>query len=83
MLPELSAVAWLCLGLGAFLVGISKTAVPGFNTVPVALFASILPAKTSTGALLILLMIGDIFALLAYRKHAHWPTLIRMVPAVL
>lgn len=83
MLPELSAVAWSCLGLGAFLVGISKTAIPGFNTVSVALFASILPAKTSTGALLILLMVGDIFALLAYRKHAHWPTLIRMVPAVL
>lgn len=82
MLPELSAIAWSCLGLGAFLVGMSKTAVPGFNTVSVALFASILPAKTSTGALLILLMVGDIFALLAYRKHAHWPTLVRMVPAV-
>lgn len=83
MLPELSIIAWACLALGAFLVGISKTAIPGFNTVSVALFASVLPAKTSTGALLILLMVGDIFALLAYRKHAHWPTLTRMVPAVL
>ncbi|MBF0808608.1 sulfite exporter TauE/SafE family protein [Rothia nasimurium] len=83
MLPELSTVAWSCLGVGAFLVGISKTAIPGFNTVSVALFASILPAKISTGALLILLMVGDIFAILVYRKHAHWLTLIRMVPAVL
>lgn len=83
LLPELSTLAWVALALGAFLVGISKTAIPGFNTVSVALFASVLPAKASTGALLLLLMVGDIFALLAYRKHAHWPTLIRMVPAVL
>lgn len=83
LLLELSTLAWVALALGAFLVGISKTAIPGFNTVSVALFASVLPAKASTGALLLLLMVGDIFALLAYRKHAHWPTLIRMVPAVL
>lgn len=83
LLPELSTLAWVALALGAFFVGISKTAIPGFNTVSVALFASVLPAKASTGALLLLLMVGDIFALLAYRKHAHWPTLIRMIPAVL
>lgn len=80
---DLSPLSWTLLAVAAFLVGISKTAIPGVNTVSVALFASVLPAKASTGALLLLLIVGDIFALSVYRKHAHWPTLIRMVPAVL
>lgn len=80
---ELSWLAWTGLAVAAALVGFSKTALPGINTLSVALFAAILPAKPSTGALLILLMVGDAFALWTYRRSAHWPTLIRMIPAVL
>lgn len=82
MLPDLSLLAWAGLLCGALLVGFSKTALPGINTLAVALFAAILPAKASTGALLVLLLVGDCFALWNYRRHAHWPTLIRMMPAV-
>lgn len=32
--------------------------------------------------MLLLLIVGDVFALLAYRRHAHWPTLLRLAPAV-
>ena len=28
-------------------------------------------------------MVGDVFALIAYRRHAHWPTLLRLAPAVI
>lgn len=83
MLAEITALGWAALAAGALLVGVSKTALPGVNTVSVALFAAVLPARASTGALLLLLMLGDVFALWAYRRHAHWPTLIRMIPAVL
>lgn len=83
MLPDLSTVAWAALALAAVLVGFSKTALPGINTLAVAIFAAVLPAKPSTGALLLLLIVGDMFALWTYRKHAHWPTLVRMLPAVL
>ncbi|MDO4252988.1 MAG: sulfite exporter TauE/SafE family protein [Rothia sp. (in: high G+C Gram-positive bacteria)] len=76
-------LAWLGLGLAAFLVGLSKTLLPGVNTVSVAIFAGIMPAKISTGALLLLLILGDGMALAAYRRSAHWPSLIRMIPAVL
>ncbi|WP_396350903.1 sulfite exporter TauE/SafE family protein [Kocuria varians] len=82
MLPELTTIAWAGLVCGALLVGFSKTALPGINTLAVALFAAILPAKASTGALLVLLLVGDCFALWNYRRHAHWPTLVRMMPAV-
>lgn len=83
MLAELGFLPWLALALGAFLAGLSKTAIPGVNTLAVALFAGILPAKESTGALLLLLMVGDVFAVFSYRKQAHWPTLIRLLPAVI
>ncbi|MCK6210973.1 sulfite exporter TauE/SafE family protein [Georgenia sp. EYE_87] len=81
--PELSALAWSLLTLGAVLVGLSKTAVPGAATIAVALFAAVLPARASTGALLVLLMVGDLFAVWSYRAHADLATLRRLVPTVL
>lgn len=81
-LPELGALAWTLLVLAAASSGLSKTALPGLGTFSVAIFAAVLPAKASTGTLLLLLIIGDIFALLTYRRHANWPTLVRLIPAV-
>lgn len=83
MLPDPSALAWVALALGAFLIGFSKTALPGINMLSVLIFASVLPTKLSTAAVLLLFLVGDVFALLAHRRHAHWPTLFRMLPAVL
>lgn len=74
--------AWAALGMAAVVIGISKTALPGGSILAIALFAAVLPARTSTAATLLLLMVGDVFALLAYRRHAHWPTLLRLAPAV-
>lgn len=82
LLPDLAPIAWVLLALAALLVGVSKTALPGINTLSIAVFAAILPAKASTGALLLLLIVGDVFALLSYRRHADWATLIRLIPAV-
>lgn len=81
-MPELMPWAWALLALAAVNVGISKTAIPGGGILSVALFAAVLPARTSTAALLLLLIVGDVFAVIAYRKHAHWPTLLRLAPAV-
>ena len=73
---------FIALALAALLVGFSKTAVSGANTVSLAIFAAILPAKASTGVLLPILIAGDVLAVLTYRRHAHWPTLWRLFPAV-
>ncbi|MFD7458075.1 MULTISPECIES: sulfite exporter TauE/SafE family protein [unclassified Streptomyces] len=70
------------LALAAMLVGFSKTAVSGANTISLAVFAAVLPARASTGVLLPLLIAGDVLAVLTYRRHAHWPTLWRLFPAV-
>ncbi|WP_329150694.1 sulfite exporter TauE/SafE family protein [Streptomyces niveus] len=73
---------FVALAAAAALVGFSKTAVSGANTVSLAVFAAVLPARESTGVLLPILIVGDTIAVLTYRRHAHWPTLWRLFPAV-
>ncbi|WP_328718056.1 sulfite exporter TauE/SafE family protein [Streptomyces sp. NBC_00247] len=70
------------LAAASALVGFSKTSINGANTISLAVFAAVLPARESTGVLLPLLIAGDVLAVLVYRRHAHWPTLLRLFPAV-
>ncbi|CAL9364667.1 hypothetical protein SUDANB145_00744 [Streptomyces sp. enrichment culture] len=79
---HLTGWEFAALALAALLVGFSKTAVSGANTVSLAIFAALLPARASTGVLLPVLIAGDVLAVLTYRRHAHWPTLWRLFPAV-
>ncbi|MHA5052121.1 sulfite exporter TauE/SafE family protein [Streptomyces sp. SD15] len=79
---HLSIWEFAALAAAALLVGFSKTAVSGANTVSLAIFAAVLPARASTGVLLPVLIVGDVLAVLTYRRHAHWPTLWRLFPAV-
>jgi len=81
--PDLSLLDFFLLALAAWLVGLSKTALPGAGTISVAIFAAVLPARQSTGALLTLLILGDLFAVWTYHAHADWAALRRLVPAVL
>ena len=78
----LSAGDLILLALGALLVGFAKTSIGGVGSISVALFAAVLPARESTGALLPLLIAGDLFALQAYRAHADWARLLRLFPSV-
>ncbi|MFK4144918.1 sulfite exporter TauE/SafE family protein [Streptomyces sp. NPDC004065] len=79
---HISGWGFAALALASLLVGFSKTAVSGANTVSLAVFAAVLPARASTGVLLPVLIAGDVLAVLTYRRHAHWPTLWRLFPAV-
>ncbi|NEB61555.1 sulfite exporter TauE/SafE family protein [Streptomyces diastaticus] len=81
-LGHLTGWQFAALAFAALLVGFSKTAVSGANTVSLAIFAAVLPARASTGILLPVLIAGDVLAVLTYRRHAHWPTLWRLFPAV-
>ncbi|MEZ7002168.1 sulfite exporter TauE/SafE family protein [Streptomyces sp. AD55] len=79
---HLTGWEFAALAFAALLVGFSKTAVSGANTVSLAIFAAVLPARASTGILLPVLIAGDLLAVATYRRHAHWPTLWRLFPAV-
>ncbi|NJP52095.1 sulfite exporter TauE/SafE family protein [Streptomyces sp. SBST2-5] len=81
-ITQLTGWEFAALAIAACLVGFSKTAVSGANTVSLAVFAAVLPARASTGVLLPILIAGDVLAVLTYRRHAHWPTLWRLFPAV-
>jgi uncharacterized membrane protein YfcA len=80
---ELTLGAWLWLAVAAMLVGVAKTAVAGVGSIAIVIFAAVLPARESTGAILPLLMCGDVIAVSHYRRHADWGTLWRLLPGVL
>ena len=83
MLPTLTAITWILLMVVASLCGIAKTALPGAATIAVALCTAVMPAKESTGAILLMLMTGDLLAVWSYRRDADFRMLRRLVPAVL
>jgi hypothetical protein len=71
---------WFLAALGALLVGVAKTGITGLSLLFVALFASIMPARRSTGLVLPLLIVGDLVAFATYRRHAQWRHVWRMLP---
>ena len=66
----------------AILVGVAKTGVSGMAILVVPLIAMVFPAKESVGALLPMLITGDILAVIYYRQHAQWGQLIKLFPGV-
>ena len=75
--------AALAMGAAALVVGYSKTALGGLGVVAVAIFATVLPAKQSTAAILAVLIVGDLVAVWHYRRDADWTIVRRLLPAVL
>lgn len=71
---------WAMALLGAFLVGTSKTGLPGGVTLAVVLFTQILPAREATGALLPVLIVADIVAVSLLHQHTNWAQLLRLFP---
>jgi uncharacterized protein len=80
--PELTTIDLIPLYLAALVIGFSKTSIGGAGTIAVAVFAAVLPAKESTGIILPLLILGDLFAISIYRRHADWGLLVRLFPSV-
>ena len=83
-LPFEPTVLYLALAIfAAFIIGVSKTSVGGVATLAVGIFGLLMPAKESTAAVLLLLIIGDVIGVLSYRRHADWGLLKKLLPAVL
>lgn len=76
---------WFMAVLAAFCVGLSKSGFGGVGMFTVALMASVMRGHElqSTGVVLPLLICGDLFAVRAFRRHARWPLLIRILPPAL
>jgi uncharacterized membrane protein YfcA len=73
-------------GSAALLIGFSKTGIPGVGMPAIAIMAEAFPVdntKLAVGAMVPLLIVGDMFAVFYYRRHADWSRLAELVPYVL
>ena len=69
--------------LAALIIGFSKTSIGGLSAIAIAIFATLMPARESTAAILLLLLIGDLVAVWHYRHDCDWGLLRRLIPAVI
>jgi uncharacterized membrane protein YfcA len=74
--PQMFGLAFL----GAFILGVSKAGVKGIAVLIVTLMALAFGSKPSTGLLMPLLLVGDVFAIAYYHQHAQWSYLKRFLP---
>lgn len=77
---DFTIIQWTILILSAMLIGMSKVGVPGVSLIVIPALAMIFGGKPSTGVLLPMLMLADIFGVTYYHRHADWKNLIRMFP---
>jgi len=81
---HLSAYQWVLGGACAFLVGIAKTGMPGLGILVVPLMVlAVGDARLAAGWLLPMLSTGDVFAVIAWRRHAAAKRLFSLAPWVL
>lgn len=69
--------------LSGLLVGASKAGLRGIGIIVVALMVIVFGARQSTGILLPLLIIGDVLAVVYYKRHVKWIYLRKFLPAMI
>ena len=72
--------SFLLAGVAAFLMGLSKSGLKGLSIFNVTLMALAFGAKSSTGLIMPLLIVGDIFAVLYYNRHTQWKYILKFLP---
>ena len=77
---EINVFEWCIIVVCGMLIGMSKVGVPGVSMIVVPALAFIFGAKASTGVLLPILMMADLFGVAYYRRHANWAHLIKVLP---
>jgi uncharacterized membrane protein YfcA len=73
----------LILAFIGLLVGMSKGGVHGAGMIAVPLLATIFGGKNSSGIMLPLLIMADIFGVSYYHRHAQWAHLRKLLPYAL
>jgi uncharacterized membrane protein YfcA len=76
----MSTIQWALLIIASIMIGFSKTGISGLLMLATSIMASAFGGKETTGILLPILIVGDIFAVVFYKRHAEWKTLKRLLP---
>lgn len=74
---------WFISAFCGMLVGMTKVGLSGLTILIVPIFAEIFGGRPSTGILLPMLCIGDIFAVKYYNQHAEWMYILRLMPSTI
>ncbi|MFW5886191.1 MAG: sulfite exporter TauE/SafE family protein [Bacteroidota bacterium] len=77
---DLTLVQWILAGTCGILIGLSKTGVSGVGLAVVPILAVIFGSKPSTGLLLPMLIMADVFAVKYYHRHAQWSHVFKLLP---
>jgi hypothetical protein len=77
---EISLTSWILAFTAAFVIGVSKSGIKGIAIIIVTLMALAFGAKESTGLIVPLLIVGDIFAVIYYNRHTQWKYIVRFLP---
>lgn len=80
MMPDLQPWQWALTGVSGLFVGLTKTGLSGLGLIFVPIMAFAFGAKASTGVLLPMLSMGDVFGVAYYRRHADVKQLVRLLP---
>ncbi|TMU55798.1 sulfite exporter TauE/SafE family protein [Flagellimonas algicola] len=73
-------MAWSLAFTATFLMGTSKAGLKGLATFNVTLLALAFGARMSTGLIIPLLIVGDIFAVIYYNRHTQWKYIVKFLP---
>ena len=71
---------WVLILLAAFIIGLSKAGLKGIDMMNVTIMAIVFGGKASTGVVLPLLCIADIWAVIYYNRHARWTHFWKLIP---
>jgi len=79
---NLSWLNWVLAFFAAFLLGMGKAGIKGLGVVIVLIMAIVFGGKPSTGVLIPLMIVADIFAVFYYHRHTQWQYLIKLLPTM-
>ena len=77
---EISTTSWILSFLAAFVIGLSKAGIKGIAIINVTFMAIAFEARQSTGIVLPLLVVADVFAVIYYNRHTQWKYVIKFLP---
>ena len=78
--PDISTTSWVLAYTAAFVIGISKSGIKGIAIIIVTLMALAFGARESTGLIVPLLVVGDLFAVFYYNRHTRWSYILKFLP---
>ena len=80
---DLPLTTWLLAYTAAFIIGLSKAGIKGIAVMNVTLMALAFGAKESTGMVVPLLILADIFAVIYYNRYTQWSYVFKVLPWML